>query len=120
MSKKTVLIADDETSIRLLINSMLGDDYNVIQAGNGEEAVDAARLNKPDLILMDIMMPKVDGYMACYKIKADPALKEIPIIMLSGVGHDLNKKLGMQFGADGYLTKPFKLEELEEVVKKYM
>ena len=120
MDKKSVLIVDDEPSVRLLISSLLSEDYTVFQASDGEEAVTAAREHKPNLILMDIMMPKVDGYMACYKIKSEPELKEIPVIMLSGVGHDLNKKLGMQFGAEGYLTKPFKLQELEEVVKKYL
>ena len=99
---------------------MLSKDYTVIQASNGEEAVSAAREHKPDLILMDIMMPKVDGYMACYKIKSDPELKKIPVIMLSGIGHDLNKKLGMKFGADGYLTKPFKLQELEDIISEYL
>ena len=120
MGKKTVLVVDDEPSVRLLISSMLSQEYNVIQASDGEEAVSAAREHKPSLILMDIMMPKVDGYMASYKIKLNPELKAIPVVMLSGVGHDLNKKLGMKFGADGYLTKPFRLEELEEVVTKYI
>ena len=120
MCKKTILIVDDEISVRLLVSGALGDDYNIIQVSNGEDAINVARENKPDLILMDIMMPKVDGYTACYNIKSDPELKNVPIIMVSGVGHDLNKKLGMQFGANGYLTKPFKLEELEEVVEKYL
>jgi len=120
MNKKTILIADDEALVRLLISSILSDNYNVIQASNGEEAVDVARENKPNLILMDIMMPKVDGYMACCKIRSNPELKAIPIIMLSGVGYDLNKKLGMQFGANDYLTKPFRLDELEEIVEKYL
>jgi len=120
MGNKSVLIVDDEPSVRLLISDMLGENYIIYQASDGNEAVSAACKHKPDLILMDIMMPKVDGYMACYKIKSNMELKAIPIIMLSGVGHDLNKKLGMQFGADGYLTKPFKLKEMEEVVKKYL
>jgi CheY-like chemotaxis protein len=120
MDKKSVLIVDDEPSVRLLISSMLSENYAVIQASNGEEALGVAREHKPNLILMDIMMPKVDGYMACYKIKSDPKLKEIPVIMLSGIGHDLNKKLGMQFGANGYLTKPFSLQELEDIISEYL
>ena len=120
MGKKSVLVVDDEPSVRSLISSLLSEDYTVFQASDGEEAVSAAREHKPNLILMDMMMPKVDGYTACYNIKSEPGLKEIPVIMLSGVGHDLNKKLGMQFGADGYITKPFNLEELEEIVKKYL
>ena len=120
MEKKSVLIVDDEPSVRSLISDMLGEEYTIYQASDGNEAVSAACEHKPALILMDIMMPKVDGYMACYKIKSNIELKEIPIIMMSGVGHDLNKKLGMQFGANGYLTKPFKLKEMEEVIKTYL
>ncbi len=120
MGKKTILIVDDEPSIRLLMANMLSKDYNPIQANNREEAINMARKCMPDLIFMDIMMPKVDGYMACYKIKSDTEMKEIPIIMLSGVGHDLNRKLGMQFVANGYITKPFKMDELDEILERYL
>ena len=120
MSKKTILIVDDEMSVRLMLEGMLKDEYDVIQASNGDEAIQRAIEHQPDLILMDIMMPRVDGYTACYKIKEIPQLKDTPIILISGVGHDLNKKMGMQFGADGYLTKPFKLDEMEAVINHHL
>lgn len=116
MDGEKILIVDDEPSVRSLLHGMLGKDYCVIEASDGEAAIDMARMQKPDLILMDIMMPKIDGYMACYIIKSEPALKEIPVVMLTGIDHALNKKLGQQFGADSYLTKPFKLQELMEVI----
>ena len=114
--KKIILIADDEPSIRLLVSGMLGKDYTVLEANNGAEAIDVINLQRPDLILMDIMMPKVDGYTACSRIKADQETKGIPIIMLTGVGHELNKRLSQEIGADGYITKPFSLPELREKI----
>ncbi len=116
MGKSTILVADDEQDIRLLVNNLLGEDYIVLEASNGEEAVNIARIEKPDLILMDIMMPKVDGYTACHALKIHPATKEIPVVMLTGIGHRLNKKLAEEIGAQGYVTKPFRSQELLEVI----
>jgi two-component system alkaline phosphatase synthesis response regulator PhoP len=119
-SSKRILIADDEADIRLLVNRMLGKDYVVLEAADGDEAVNAARMQKPDLILMDIMMPGSDGYSACYAIKADPATKSIPVIMVTGIGHKLNEKFSAEMGADGYVTKPFSLEKLMGVIDKFL
>ncbi len=116
MDKKKILIADDEPSIRLTVRRMLDKDYIVLEATNGEEAVDIAKGQKPDLILMDLMMPKMDGYTACSMIKADQATKVIPVIMLTAVSHELNKKYAMETGADGYITKPFTTQELMDVI----
>ncbi len=115
-TRMKILIADDEPSIRLLVNDMLGKDYTILEANNGAEAIDVINLQRPDLILMDIMMPYVDGYTACSRIKTDQATKGIPVIMLTGVGHELNKKLSQEVGADGYITKPFRLTELREKI----
>ena len=116
MDKKKILIADDEPSIRLTVTRMLDKDYIVLEATNGEEAVDIAKGQRPDLILMDLMMPKMDGYTACSMIKADQATKGIPVIMLTAVSHELNKKFAMETGADGYITKPFTTQELMDVI----
>jgi len=112
MDKKRILIVDDEPSIRLTITRMLGKDYVVTEATNGEEAVEIAREQKPDLILMDLMMPNMDGYTACSLIKADQATKMIPVIILTAIGHEFNKKFATEMGADGYTTKPFTTQEL--------
>ena len=116
MGKKKILIADDEPNIRLLVSGMLGKDYIVLKASDGEEAIDIARHQKPDLILMDIMMPKVDGYTACHTIKTDQTIGVIPVVMLTAVDHELNKKLSKEMGADGYITKPFSTRELLDMV----
>ena len=119
MDKKKILIADDEPSIRLTIRRMLEKDHIVLEATNGEEAVDIAKGQKPDIILMDLMMPKMDGYTACSKIKADQETTTIPVIILTAVGHELNKKFAMEMGADGYITKPFTTQELMDVINSF-
>ncbi len=116
MDKKKILIVDDETGVRLTLNRMLEKDYTVLEASNGEEALDIVKKQKPDLILMDLMMPKMDGYTACSKIKTDPETKAIPVVMLSAIGHKLNKKFANEMGADGYITKPFTPQELSDVL----
>jgi two-component system alkaline phosphatase synthesis response regulator PhoP len=116
MDKKRILIADDETLIRLTVGRMLDKDYIVLEATNGEEAVEIAKGQKPDLILMDLIMPKMDGYTACSEIKADQATRGIPVVILTGVRHELNKKFAMEMGAEGYVTKPFNIQELRDVI----
>ena len=120
MGKEKILIADDEQSIRLLVRSMLSKDYIILEATNGEEAIDIARSRKPALILMDILMPKVDGYTSCHIIKTDEKTKRIPVVMLTGLGHNLNKKLSIQLGADEYVTKPFSSSNLRYVIDRLL
>ncbi len=118
MEKPHILIADDEQYIRLLASRLLSDKFVVLEASDGAEAVDMARKHKPSLILMDIMMPNMDGYTACSTIKADQSTKNIPVLMLTGLSFKLNKKLAEAAGADGYITKPFTLETLLDAIGK--
>ena len=120
MSRKTVLIADDEPNVRLTLSRMLSKDYNVLEATNGEEAINIAKEQKPDLILMDLMMPTMDGYTACLRIKNGPSTTSIPVVMLTAIGHELNKKFASEMGADGYTTKPFTQQELLHTVGSFM
>lgn len=120
MCKKTILVADDEENVRQLVISILGNEYVVLEAMDGDIAVDIAKRQKPDLILMDLMMPKMDGYTACYSFKADEVTKAIPVVILTAVGHELNKKLAQQVGASGYITKPFTPQELMDTVGKFL
>jgi CheY-like chemotaxis protein len=117
MSQKKILVADDEADIRHLVRQTL-KGYIVIEASDGIEAVLKAQAEKPDLILLDIMMPRQDGYKACMKIKSGEETRNIPIVMLTGVDYELNRKLGEQLGAAGYITKPFKVEALIKAVKR--
>jgi len=120
MEKKKVLVVDDEDNVRLLVHNILGKENVVLEANDGEAAVQMARSYNPDFILMDIMMPNMDGYTACYNIKKDAATKEIPVVMLTALGQDLNVKLSQEMGADGYITKPFSKELLRDTVNSFL
>ena len=120
MDQKKIVIADDEADIRWLVRSALGGHYTILEASDGEQAVNVTRTEKPDLVLMDILMPKLDGYTACHLIKTDRVTKAIPVVMLTGIGHALNKKLSQEMGADGYITKPFSSQELFDAIGEHL
>lgn len=113
-----VLVVDDEPNIVLSLKFLISQQgYEVRTAGNGEEALRALEEKIPDLILLDIMMPKPDGYEVCQKIRATPEWKEIPVIMLTAKGRDVEKQKGFAMGADDYITKPFATQELVSKVR---
>jgi putative two-component system response regulator len=114
--RKTILVADDDESIRLLVRSILGNDFSVVEAVDGRQAVEVAQNEKPDLIIMDIMMPDKDGLQACYEIKNNEQTKEIPIVMLTGIKQELNEKFSYKLGATDYITKPFMPQELYQTI----
>ena len=118
MDKKTILIVDDEDNIRILLKTILETDYLIVEAGDGYQAIVAARESKPDLILMDILMPRLDGYTAVDVIRHDELLRNTPILMVSAAGFPLNKTLAAQLGARGFITKPFTSDELLNNIKK--
>ena len=112
---QTVLIVDDEKNIvNIIAFNLKKEGYEVLTAGDGEEAVAIADEKNPDLILLDIMMPKMDGYEACRKIREK---HNMPIIMLTARAEELDKVLGLEMGADDYVTKPFGTRELIARVK---
>lgn len=116
MQRKRILVVDDEPNIRLLLTRMLSNDYTILEATDGQEAIDLARDLKPDLILMDLLMPRMDGYTACSIIKTDPTTRGIPVVMLTAVGFELNKQLAERVGASGYITKPFALSDIIKTI----
>jgi two-component system alkaline phosphatase synthesis response regulator PhoP len=118
MDRDKVLVVDDEAYIRLLVKSILGRDYDVLEAENGEEAIEIARVEKPALVLMDIMMPKMDGVGACSLLKANADTAAIPVVMMSARGDTLDQDYAREMGADGYVTKPFMSRELLDMVGK--
>ena len=108
-----ILIAEDERDIRDLITFTLRfAGYEVVAASNGEEAVTLAQQEKPDLILMDVRMPRMTGYEACAAIKADPSLQDTPVMFLSAKGQESEIQAGLSVGADEYLLKPFAPDQL--------
>jgi len=116
-----ILIAEDERDIRDLITFTLGfAGFEVVAAANGEEAVNLARQEIPDLILMDVRMPRMTGYEACALMKADAKLKDIPVIFLSAKGQDSEIQTGLQAGAADYLLKPFAPDQLTERIQSVL
>ena len=116
--KKKVLVVDDESSIRLLTRSVLSSDYTVFEADNGVTALAAVTRHKPSLIIMDILMPEMDGLQTLHELKSNPKTKDIPVIMLTSIGQDLNKKLCDDLGASHYITKPFSTQEMLDIVSQ--
>jgi CheY-like chemotaxis protein len=118
--KKSILIVDDEEDTLEMLSTILEhEDYVTWRATNGKEALELAK-KKPDLILLDIRMPGVSGLEVCRQLKQNDELKHIPIIIFSAkvLSHDI--ELGLNAGADEYLTKPFSTKELTQLIKKYI
>ncbi|MDD5691161.1 MAG: response regulator [Candidatus Omnitrophica bacterium] len=112
MAKKILLVDDEPHIIMMLENRMKHAGYDVITASDGQEALVKAHKEKPDLIILDLMLPKLDGYKVCRMLKFDEKYKHIPIIMLSARAQEADKKMGETVGADGYITKPFEPQVL--------
>ncbi|RPJ42281.1 MAG: response regulator [Candidatus Latescibacterota bacterium] len=118
---KKILVVDDEVYILHILDFSLGaEGYEVITAADGEEAMRKARSEKPDLIVLDIMMPKVDGFEACRRLKADPETSPIPVILLTAKGREVDRQMGMEVGADDYIVKPFSPTRLIEKIGSYL
>ncbi|MBI2609383.1 MAG: response regulator [Deltaproteobacteria bacterium] len=121
MDKKKVLIIDDEQDlIDLLTLRLENEGYEVSAALNGTEGLEKIKSEKPDIVLLDVMMPELNGYQVCRKLKQDDNLKDIPVVMLTAKAQESDKFWGMEIGADDYVTKPFEFSQLSEVIKKYL
>lgn len=121
MTKSKILVVDDEPFIcRSLSFVLRKGDYEVIEARNGEEAIAAIREHKPDLVFLDVMMPKINGFEVTEKVRADPDLAHIKIILLTAKGQESDREVGKTAGANDYMTKPFSptkiLERAREVL----
>jgi two-component system alkaline phosphatase synthesis response regulator PhoP len=121
MGPKKILLVDDEVDLVETVRFPLEmEGFNVLVSYNGEDALNQARKEKPDLILLDLMLPKLDGYKVCRLLKFDERYKNIPILMLTAKTQEKDKALGMETGANDYITKPFDLDKLVEKVKLYL
>jgi two-component system alkaline phosphatase synthesis response regulator PhoP len=115
VAKGRILVVDDEIYIVHILDFSLGmEGYEVVTALDGEQALERVAEQKPDLIVLDIMMPKLDGYETCKALKSQPETKDIPIILLSAKGRNVDQKTGFEVGADDYITKPFSPRKLVE------
>ena len=121
MKKKRILIIDDEKEMVVLLQMRLeAADYEILVSNDGQEGLDKARAEKPDLILLDIMIPKMNGYQVCRELKIDNGTKRIPVVMLTAKAQESDKFWGKEVGADDYVTKPFEASELLEKIRELL
>ena len=119
--KKRILVVDDELDLLMVIKLRLeASGYDVTTATDGLEGLNAARRDKPDLIVLDIMLPKMNGYKVARFLKFDEEYKKIPIVMLTALAGEEDRSTGMETGADVYLTKPFDTQKLLDAVEKFL
>ncbi|MFC1913638.1 response regulator [Chloroflexota bacterium] len=116
-----LLVVEDDKQVLRLIEAMIGPKgYDLVLISEGTKAVDVARSEKPQLILLDIMMPDTDGYSILGEMKKDQLTRDIPVIMVTALGYELNKSLADELGASGYITKPIELENLLETIVRFL
>jgi len=116
--KPTILAADDDVEIlTLVVRQLKRLDANVLEANDGEEALKIAKREKPDMIVLDVMMPGMSGWEVCRAIREDASIAATPVLMLTGIGERLNEMTSPLYGADDHLDKPFDMDELGERIK---
>jgi DNA-binding response OmpR family regulator len=121
MNSKKILVVDDEADLVETLRFPLEmEGYHVLVSYNGEDALNQARKENPDLILLDLMLPKLDGYKVCRLLKFDERYKHIPILMLTAKTQEKDKILGTETGANEYITKPFEMDYLLKKVRAYL
>ncbi len=123
MSKK-ILIVDDEVNMRILLKETLEEfedkGVELLVAANGNDAIESIRVEKPDLVILDVMMPGMGGFEVCNTIKNELGMKDIYVLMLSADGQEFNKQKSMDVGTDGFMTKPFDPDEIAEKVAQIL
>ena len=120
-SKKLVVMADDDVEIRMILNrTVRALDCDVMQAEDGEQALELIIENQPDLVILDVMMPNISGWEVCKYIRSNPRLEKTPVVMLTAIGKTVNETTSPLYGADVYLDKPFDIDEVEAVVSRLL
>ncbi len=120
MEKKILVIEDDPATSRLVDYSLRHEGYQVISAFNGLEGIRKAKNEAPDLVILDVMLPGMDGFEICHRLRAEPATAQLPILMFSAKAQEIDKETGLKVGADGYLAKPAAPAEIVSQVGKLL
>lgn len=121
MATKTILLVEDSpTEMKLMQQALQGKGYNLVVACDGEEALQKVAQQKPDLILLDIILPKKNGFQVCRQLKTSPDTQQTKIVLISSKSQDTDRFWGLKQGADEYLTKPVSPEELRAAVGRYV
>ncbi len=117
---KILVVDDEEQSLRLMEAMLIPNGYDVILLDDSNKVTEVAQSQQPDLIILDVMMPGLDGYTALTEIKENEGIKHIPVIMATAVGYEMNKQLAETLGAANYLTKPIELTNLLETISRFL
>ena len=118
---KRILITEDSPTVLEILKSVLEEEgYEIVSATDGQQALNLAKTEKPDLIVLDLMLPKIDGYKVCRMLKFDEKYKNIPIIMLTARTKESDENLGKEVGADAYIRKPFQPEVIIDQIRKLL
>lgn len=121
VARKTILIADDEPDIVETIKFLVeSEGFNCLTAFDGEEALNLAKEHRPDLIILDVMMPKINGYKVSRLLKFDVKYKDIPVLMVTARTQEEDRLIGEETGADEYITKPFDIDSILEKINAYL
>jgi two-component system alkaline phosphatase synthesis response regulator PhoP len=121
VDRKRILVVDDEIYIvHILEFSLTMEGYSVLTASNGEEALHVIEQERPDLVVLDIMMPKLDGFEVCRRLRQDEQFRSLPVILLSAKGRPVDRDAGLDAGADDYITKPFSPRKLLEKIRELL
>lgn len=119
--KHHILVVEDEDNIALALDFLMTrEGYAHDRIANGAEALPRIRETRPDLVLLDIMLPEVSGYEICQSVRLDPALADVKILMMTARGSAIERQKGLALGADGFISKPFELKELREEVRRLL
>lgn len=121
---KKILIVEDEIAIRIILEQTLEDledaGVEILTASNGQQALETIQAEEPDLVFLDIMMPVMDGFEVCSKVKRELGMEEVYIVMLTAKGQEYDRRKGMEVGADLYVTKPFDPDELVALAERVL
>jgi len=121
VDRKRILVVDDEIYIvHILEFSLTMEGYSVLTASDGEEALQVIERERPDLVVLDIMMPRLDGYEVCRRLRATEEYRSLPVILLSAKGRSIDRDAGLQAGADDYIIKPFSPRKLLEKIRELL
>ena len=120
MGKKILVIEDDPATLRLVDYSLKQEGYQIIKASNGLEGIRKALGESPDLVILDVMLPGMDGFEICFRLRSEPTTAKLPILMFSAKAQEIDKDTGIKVGADDYLTKPSAPADIINHVEKLL
>lgn len=120
-TEKSILVVEDEDNIALALEHLMRrEGYRLARVANGAEALPAIVRERPDLVLLDVMLPEVSGYEICQSVRLDPALSGVKILMMTARGNQMERRKGLALGADGFISKPFDVADLKAEVRRLM